>query len=77
MSRARTKKYIDVFLKEKDIKRIKEGYAVVKRVNGAHLSLKSYSKDRKTQRRIEQLKAEIKKLKAETKKRRKKDVGSG
>ena len=60
MSRPRKKQYHDVYLHTKDIKKLKKGYTVSKRVNGSYIAL--HTRDRATQRRIEQLQSRIREL---------------
>ena len=65
--RARVKHYTDICLTDLDVKKIKKGYSVtkciVKEGKDYWFSIKN-SSDRKTQRKIERLKAEIKQLKS-------------
>lgn len=65
MSRPRLNSYIDVFLTDKEVKKIKKGYSVSKGVtkNGVKLLFCiRNSSDRSTHRQIEKLKAKIKSL---------------
>lgn len=66
MSRRRTRSYIDVYLTDNEVKKVKKGYLVSKGVtkNGVKLYFCiRNSSDRGTHRKIEKLKAEIRSLK--------------
>ena len=67
--RERTKNYIDVYLYQRDFKRLKKGYAITKHYGDVHLSIKNMLRDRKAQREIEKLKAKLRKLETQQKKR--------
>jgi len=71
MPRLRTKHYTDIRLTKTDIKRIRKGYAVVKCIKSGGkdhwFSIKA-STDRKSQRKIARLQAEIRDLKKDKRK---------
>ena len=58
----RTKDYIDLYLSEKEVKRLKKGYTVAKHTAGNHIAIHCNPHDRKTVRKIDKLKAKIKEL---------------
>ena len=68
MGRARTKEYIDVSLKPKELLKIKKGYKVIKVIKGQNVSVHLDGKDRKTEKEIQRLKAKIKELESKKKK---------
>jgi len=63
MSRQRTREYIDVTLKEKEVARLKKGFTVHRwNVGKDKLCVAIKMKDRKVVKEIEKLKAKIKVL---------------
>ena len=63
----RKNKYLDVFLNEKQVKRLKGGYAVNKKVKGIRLSIKCSTVNRSLQIKIKNLTNRIQELKKKQK----------
>lgn len=62
MAKHRTRIYTDIYLTEKDSKKLKKGYTVLKHYGSIHVAVHRNPHDRKTVRQIEKLKEKIKVL---------------
>jgi len=62
MGRLRKKEYLDVYLDDNELKRVKKGYTVTKRAGNQLIAVHHQAKDRKAQREILKLKERIKML---------------
>ena len=68
MGRFRTNQYLDIYLSQGDLRKLKKGYLVSKLSQGQKISVHLENKDRKTQREIDKLKAKISILEASKRK---------
>lgn len=58
----RKRDYIDLYFSDKDLRKLKKGYTVLKHHNGINIAIHRNPHDRKTVRLIEKYKAKIKSL---------------